>query len=156
MLSDLNEAVKITEEINSYLLENNKFDSVCKLCELLSYIKSNVTSDNRKETRIAAVKKYIDTNFSDNITLDTLSTIFYLHPVYLQRKFKQEYDLSPTDYIVSVRIKHAKNYLISTNMTIEEISYKVGFSYPSYFIKVFKRIVQITPFKYKKQMLSNN
>lgn len=155
-LPDLNEAIKITEELCLCLRENNKLDSICKLCELLSYIKENTTTGNQKKPAIASVKKYIDANFSENITLNTLSEIFYLHPVYLQRKFKQEYGLSPTDYIINVRINHAKNYLISTNMTTEEISSKVGFSYPSYFIKVFKRIVQNTPLQYRKLMLSNN
>lgn len=152
-LSDLNTTVEIVEKLSSSLLKNDLFDSVCRLCELLSYINSQILRQNHKENTIASIKNYLDINFSKCITLDVLSKTFYLHPVYLQRKFKQEYDLSPTEYIIRLRINHAKDYLISTNLSIEEISYKTGFSTPSYFIKVFKKSEHCTPHQYRKLML---
>ena len=155
-LPNLKETVNMIEDLSSSLLENDNFGSVCKLCSLLSYIKPLTTPHARNKNIIASVKNYIDTNFNENITLESLSTIFYLHPVYLQRKFKQEYSLSPTDYTIKVRINHAKNYLISTNMSVEEISYKVGFSYPSYFIKTFKKHENCTPHQYRKLIQSSN
>lgn len=155
-LSDVSETVKIINNLSSALLKNNDLDCVCKFCELIDHIKSNIIPKKQKENIIKSVKKYIDINFAENITLDKLSTLFYLHPIYLQRKFNQEYGLSPTDYLTKVRIDHSKYYLISTDMSIEEISYKVGFSYPSYFIKVFKKYEICTPKQYRKLLLSTN
>ena len=136
---DPSETLKMVRSLNLSMLENDDFDCVFKLCELLSHIKSHILLKNRKDNVITSVKEYIDENFTKNMTLDSLSTKFYLHPVYLQRKFKQEYKISPTEYIIKVRINNSKNYLLSTNMTVEQIAYSVGFSYPSYFIKVFKK-----------------
>lgn len=155
-LSDVSETVKIINNLSSALLKNNDLDCVCRLCELLTHVKSNVIRKNQKENIIKSVKKYIDINFAENVTLDLLSTLFYLHPIYLQRKFKQEYGLSPTDYLTKVRIDHAKYYLVSTDMSIEEICYKVGFSYPSYFIKTFKKKANHTPNQYRKLLLPTN
>lgn len=149
-LSDLDTTVEIVKKLSSSLLKNDLLDSVCRLCELLSYINSQILRHNYNENTIVSIKKYLDMNFSKCITLDDLSKTFYLHPVYLQRKFKQEYDVSPTDYITRLRINHAKDYLISTNLSIEEISYKTGFSTPSYFIRVFKKFEHCTPHQYRK------
>lgn len=152
-LSDLNTTVEIVEKLSSSLLKNAPLDSVCSLCELLSCINAQILRQNDKENTIASVKKYLDINYSKSITLDALSQTFYLHPVYLQRKFKQEYAISPTEYVIRLRINHAKDYLLSTNLSIEEISYKTGFSTPSYFIRVFKKSEHCTPHQYRKLMI---
>lgn len=153
-LTDPSETLKMVRSLNLSMLENDDFDCVFKLCELLSHIKSHILLKNRKDNVIISVKEYIDENFTKNITLESLSTKFYLHPVYLQRKFRQEYKISPTEYIIKVRINNSKNHLLSTNMTVEQIAYSVGFSYPSYFIKVFKKYEKYTPYQYRKIMLS--
>ena len=155
-LPDLNETVKLINRLSVSFLENDEFDSLCRLCELIAHIKSHTALQSKKDNPIASAKDYIDSNFAEPITLNSLAATFYMHPIYLQRRFKQEYGLSPTEYVIKIRINHAKNYLISTNMTVEEISYKVGYSYPSYFIKLFKRLEHCTPLEYRKQTILEN
>ena len=140
--------------LSASLLEGDAFGSACKLFELLSYIKSHILPQHQKESIVASVKNYIEAHYSDDITLESLSENFYLHPVYLQRRFKREYGCSPTEYMMRLRMNYAKSYLISTDWTIEEISYKVGFAYPSYFIRVFKKFEHCTPLQYRRAAIS--
>jgi AraC-like DNA-binding protein len=59
------------------------------------------------------------------------------------------------DYINSMRIYHAEQLLIKTQISITEISFQVGFSSTAYFIKVFKRYNFCTPSNYRKMFLAS-
>ena len=154
-LSDLDEPINMVKALSASLLEENSFDSFYKLFELISYMKSHILPRHSKDGTIASVKKYIDAHYSKHITLEFLSEKFYLHPVYLQRRFKREYGCSPTEYMMRLRMNYAKKDLVFTNLTIEEISYKVGFAYPSYFIRVFKKFEDCTPLQYRQAAVNS-
>ena len=97
------------------------------------------------------MKQYIEEHASENLTLELLAHQFHMHPVYLQRKFKERTSLTPARYQKKVRISKAKSYLLTTDLSIEEISNMCGFCNPSYFINVFKEIEHVTPLQFKQQ-----
>lgn len=55
-------------------------------------------------------------------------------------------------FLTSVRMNNAKKLLLSTNMSISEVGYSVGYNDANYFARVFKRQEKITPSEYKKQL----
>ena len=98
---------------------------------------------------ILPILNYIEENFQNPIRLEDISKVTNLHKNYVCRLFKKITKKTITDYITYIRICSAKE-LLSTNIPIGEIAYKVGFSSQSYFNKVFKKYLFYTPLEYKK------
>lgn len=96
-------------------------------------------------------KTYIDNNFRDHITLDTLTSLVHLNKYYFVHNFSKQYGISPINYLLDVRIDESKHLLANTNLSLSAISQIVGFSSPSYFSQAFKRITKMSPLDFKKK-----
>ncbi len=102
----------------------------------------------RVHRRILQLKKvlaYIEENYDSVITLEDLSRIAGMSPKYFCRYFQELTHRSPIDYVNYHRIEQACRLLLSSDLSITDISISCGFNDPSYFIKTFKRYKGITP-----------
>lgn len=100
------------------------------------------------------IKNYIDSHYSQNITLDFLSNLTYMNKFHLVHTFTKHIGLSPINYAINKRIQEAKNLLRTTSHSIRDIASIVGFSNSSYFSQMFKKITGITPKNYRNEVLS--
>lgn len=75
-------------------------------------------------------------------------------PRYLTDLLKQETGKTALDHIHIFLIDEAKNLLLSTDKTIAETAYELGFENPPYFSRLFKKVIGLTPVEYKEQFLS--
>ena len=98
------------------------------------------------------IKNYIDSHYSQNITLDFLSNLTYMNKFHLVHTFTKQIGLSPINYAINKRIQEAKNLLSTTNYSIRDIASIVGFSNSSYFSQMFKKIIGITPKNYRDEI----
>lgn len=98
------------------------------------------------------IKRYIDSNFSDDITLDSLAKMAHLNKYYLIHVFTKYYGFSPISYLNEKRIQSSKELLLSTNHTIAEVAQLSGFSSQSYFAQSFRKACGMTAGKYRKCM----
>ncbi|MEG0775213.1 response regulator [Clostridium sp.] len=98
---------------------------------------------------IKAAKEYIEANYYKAITLEDISREVNVSSQYFSRLFKAEMKENFIDYLTSIRIEKAKNLLASGTFTIKEICYKIGYSDPNYFSRIFKKRVGISPTEYK-------
>lgn len=105
---------------------------------------------------IAFVKRYIEQNFSHEITLYDLSKVVYLNASYLSRLFKQVTGDTITEYLLQVRMEKAKQLLIQTDLLVQDIALKIGIDSPAYFTRVFKREVGCTAQEFRLQYLYEN
>lgn len=71
----------------------------------------------------------------------------------LHRKLKALTDLSTSNYINSIRLTEAKKLLLTTDLSISEVAYQVGFSTLKYFTTVFTKTYQVSPKSYREEML---
>lgn len=95
--------------------------------------------------------KYISENFSDPQLNNTkLAEICGVSEVYFRKLFKVSRGSSPHKYIIDVRIRHAKKLLMDSDMTVSEISEKVGFSSVYHFCRAFKNKTGMTPGEYSR------
>jgi len=99
---------------------------------------------------IQRIKKYIDMNYSENISLKTIANKFYINPVYLGQLFKKTYDVYFNDYLLQVRIQEAKKMLRQTDLRIYEIAEKVGFNHAEYFVAQFEKVEKLSPTAYRQ------
>ena len=100
------------------------------------------------------IKKYIDLNFREKLSLETLAKRAALSPVYFHKLFTVCFGTSPAEYISALRLTAAKQALIATDSSIADIAFDCGFSSQSYFNYKFKSEVGVSPLKYRKDMLS--
>lgn len=98
---------------------------------------------------ITHVNEIIEQNINnEQFGVELLGEKSGMSRVHLYRKMKQLTELSPNDYIRSVRLKKAVHLIVEENISISEAAYKTGFSTPSYFSKCFKDMYHQTPREY--------
>ncbi len=91
------------------------------------------------KTFIEKVLDFIDTNISDtNLGVEILSSEFNLSRSQFYRKIKALTGISANELIRKIRLEKAKQLLETGNYNVNEVTYKIGFSSPSYFTKCFK------------------
>lgn len=94
---------------------------------------------------------YINKNFSQDITLEEIAKQFYTSSSSVSRLFKKHLNLTFTQYLNKERLKYAKQLLIDSTMSINEIASMAGYQNKNYFYKIFKEYYKITPGEFRKQ-----
>ncbi|MBB6729754.1 response regulator [Cohnella zeiphila] len=108
----------------------------------------------KQENRVVeTVKAFVQTHYTEELELQRLADTVFLTPSYLSKLFKTETGETITDYIISVRIERAKERLIKEPaLKTYEIGERVGYPDPTYFNKVFKKVVGLTPKEYRERV----
>ena len=102
-----------------------------------------------KSKLVHDVFNYINANMYQKISLNDIADALGLSAPYISRKFKEETGTALSEYIMQIKLEKAKNLLLSTDMSLSDIAYMLGFSSQNYFHKVFKKRFQKTPAEYK-------
>ena len=134
------------------------FEKVCHglLEVLLVYIsrKQNLSvitnSSFQLSKECALAKRYIDINYSKNITLDSLAEITHINKFYLAHSFTECIGQSPINYLTDRRIEACKELLTTSNFSVTQIASSAGFSSQSYFSQIFNKKVGMSPRQYRK------
>jgi len=111
----------------------------------LSYNKNNLSNSILKPAI-----EYIHNHKNENVSLTKASDLCHISPSYFSRLFVKEIGENYSTYISSLKIEWSKELLLSTNMTISEISDELAFNESGYFIKIFKKQEGVTPSLYRK------
>ena len=98
----------------------------------------------------AAVRRYIDHHFKESLTLDQLAEEAHMNKFYLSHAFKQEYGISPINYMISRRLEESKYLLAETDLSMSQIAQLLGFSSLSYFSQVFRKTQGLSPMEYRQ------
>ena len=99
--------------------------------------------------QIVRALDYIIGHLYQRIFIKETAEYLKISPAYLSRLFKKETGLSFREYVNKLKIEEAAALLLYTHFSDVEISNLLAFSSQSYFIKIFKKIMGITPKKYK-------
>lgn len=134
-------------------IKNNDVDSMYKssvsvINFMLNLLLINKTNIPENFSKIAG---YMREHYNENISVDALAEAAHLSKYHFIRRFKKYYGSTPHEYMVLCRIDNAKNLLINTETTIEEIAEICGFSSLSAFSLCFKNSVGINPTEFRKQ-----
>ncbi len=93
---------------------------------------------------------YIREHYQESITLEEVSRKLEITPEYLSTLFNRVMEVNFSTFLKQFRISHAKRLLKGTDLKIYEISEKVGYSDPKYFMRVFKEVQGISPGEYRQ------
>lgn len=95
------------------------------------------------------ILEYLKLNYMEDITVKELATKHYFQESNLSRLFKKHTDSTIIETLNQIRIEEAKNLLLNTSQSIDEISYNVGYKNKNYFHRQFKLRVGETPNQYR-------
>ncbi|WP_416444360.1 helix-turn-helix domain-containing protein [Leeuwenhoekiella sp. A16] len=106
----------------------------------------------RELAKAQELAEYIDDNVGLPHTIESLTQRAGIPAAKLQSAFRYLYDRTVIDYIKNVRIEKAEELIKTTDFSISEIVYSVGFTSRSYFSKIFKNKYNTTPKAYQKKV----
>ncbi len=101
---------------------------------------------------VLAAIKYIQFNYSHDISVDDIAKAVGVSRSHLYRVFMSNVGQSPIDYLTNYRVGEACSLLKSSNLSIAEIAVSVGFFDQFYFSRVFKKVKGVPPSKYLATM----
>ncbi|WP_138754579.1 helix-turn-helix domain-containing protein [Paenibacillus sinopodophylli] len=135
------------------------FDTVEELVSRVNALLSDVFArmlswrdSNSNHALLDQAKQYIEKYYADAaLSLNQISEGFGMNPANFSRSFKQGTGEKFVDYVTRIRIEHAKQKLIATDDSIQDIGFAVGYVHAVSFNRSFKKSAGITPGDYRKQ-----
>lgn len=97
------------------------------------------------DTRLIKVLRFIREHIDEKISVTQLASIASLTPDHFIRLFKLEIGVTPLDYINRKKIERAQLMLLINNQPVKDIAYSISFENVSYFNRLFKNLVGVTP-----------
>ena len=104
--------------------------------------------ENVKDDRLITMLNYIQTNYQ-TVTLEDMANEFHLSTPYISKYIKDKSGKTFGEHVTQIRLKRAKTLLKNGNMTVENISYAIGYPNAEHFIRVFKKTFNMTPIQYR-------
>lgn len=105
--------------------------------------------DNSKEHYISQVVHFIEVNYANKITIQSIAQFIGLQRSYLSSLFKEEMGISLQDYLISYRMRKACELLSNTSLMVGDIARSVGYEDPLLFSKMFKKSLRMSPSEYR-------
>lgn len=140
MKSNLSNPIKLNTRSNTLVL------SRCQI-SWNRILTKRMTPENRSLTQaqlqqaINYIHKYLD----QDLSIAQLAKVINISPTYFASLFKHATGISPHQYVIQQRVKRANLLLRTTDLSIADIAFQVGFSSQSHLTQQFKRLTQLTP-----------
>ena len=137
-----------------------ELETVAGLSRLFAWIQNTGTYEEAsseddgsgRTDRIKPVLEYIESQYSQMLTLQDLAAVVGMNPKYFCRVFRSLTHHSPVDYLNFYRIERAAHFLESTELSVTEVGNRCGFWESSYFTKVFRKYKGVTPIQYRSNL----
>lgn len=113
---------------------------------------STEAGEASNETRLHFLLHFIHENLAEKISIDALSRKAYMSRNAFFKWFKEQFGITPLEYIIRERIKLAKQILSEKESNVSDVGYQCGFTDVNYFVRLFKKAEGITPGAYKECM----
>ena len=151
-------AHKLFQNAHHDFLFQRNFHSIESFEEYFNYYWSHarnfVTDAENQKNSIQRIIEYIDHHYKEDLSRSTLADMVYLSADHLARIFKKETGETLVKYITDKRINAAKELLSDTKTPIAQVASEVGYDNYSYFTKIFKEKIGVSPGDYRKHHAS--
>lgn len=107
---------------------------------------------NYKFKRLNAGRDYIANNYQASLNLSGIAKCSYMSPYHFLRVFKDTYGETPNEFLIRLRVQHAKKMLVTENFSVSEICEKVGYTSLGSFSSLFLKQVGVAPTLYRRKL----
>ena len=118
---------------------------------LVSFQKQNSFEGNQIEELIKSARVYMWDNVNKNVDIQVFAKNNAVSYSYFRKAFKKYTGISPHQYLLDLKIMRSKQLIISTDKSIKEITYELGFDSIQYFSRLFKIKTGISPSKHREK-----
>lgn len=144
----------IRQNVFDYLIKPTSYSDLEKL---LIHLKEHLDKRSTKEPRteyqysdvVEIMRQLAQKQFHHDFSLKDAAKQLDMNAAYLSRLFKQQCAQTYSEYIISLRIEHAKKLLMDPTMKVYEIAYAVGYKDIQHFSKTFEQVTNMTPSEYR-------
>ncbi len=148
----LSEMAEILRKVTRILASDADYEEVCLLTaevmdEINKVIANNRFTKKSNENLINAIS-HIKKHYRGDVSLEIVAKNVFVSNYYLSHLFRDELNMTFSDYVNKVRMEAAIKLMKETKMPIQDIASQSGFADASYFTKTFKKYHGITPKKY--------
>lgn len=111
---------------------------------------NNIEPITENKKRINKIIKYIHSNYEKKLTINELSKVSEISESECYRLFQKTLGTTPNNYILNHRLQLAAIRLVSSDISILDLTLELGFGSPSYFSKRFKERYNTTPLSFRQ------
>ena len=117
---------------------------------LLVSVSRSVLAGGERKGALSKSLRFIGANYGTDIKIKALANMEHLSVSRFNFLFKKQTGLSPTKYVIALRMSSAKDLLASTDIPIGQVGIMCGYNDPQFFSKIFKLYVGISPTAFRK------
>lgn len=143
---ELYEALKNGEQLERYKGSEWLYRFLISLLRCVEF-----PADKKNSPHVAAAVDWMQIHYNEAQSLDAMSKEIGVSFPHLSRLFYKEKGITPIQYLTQIRLEHAMQLLVNTNITIQKVAEECGFSSGNYFSKVYKKVLHATPEEYRRQ-----
>lgn len=127
------------------------YEVISRLIDAQTSEKKNANNyDYSRRTYVEHALEFISVNYNQ-ITVNDIAVYIGINRSYLTSIFKKELNVSPQKYLVNYRLTKAADLITKTNLSIKEVSDRIGYKNPHDFSKMFKKVYGVSPTSYREK-----
>ena len=137
----------------SLIYQEQNLDELCILLQDVAegFMSAMFYEKDKGNSYIRKALRFIADNYFEHLELSAVADFVQLSPSYFSSLFRQVVGMNFREYLCRVRVEESKRLLLSTDFALADIAISIGFPDQSYYCKMFKRIVGISPGKFRMQ-----
>lgn len=106
-----------------------------------------------RNDRVASLMKYVHEHIEEALSTEILAQEACVTACHLIRMFRTALGITPLRYIMQCKVQYAQTLLLRTELSVKEVGEAVGFKDVSYFIRLFRRQIGVTPHEYREKLI---
>lgn len=148
---------KLTHAVEVALERNDQKQRIERMEKIVdTRLMSTSDGNNQYSEPVREAINYIEAHLEEPISLRELAEVSHMNANYFSVLFKEHTGLTFSDYLTRRRVQRAKELIVGTTLSVNEISERVGYQTAKYFIKVFRKLEGMSPGQYRQQMNESN
>lgn len=123
------------------------------IMKLLRSLNFQAINDLHSNSCIDTSIKFMKDNLNKELCLDDIANYVNMSKFHFSHAFTKALGISPWNYLKKLRLEYAAKLLLSTNLTVDEISSMVGYTSSNYFSKDFRKYIGTSPGKFRERYI---
>jgi AraC-like DNA-binding protein len=99
------------------------------------------------------MSRVMEENFAYNLKIENYALLCHMSLSTFKKTFKQHYNTTPAAWLLQRKLDLARNKVMTSDLSINQISFESGFEDTSHFIRVFKQKYNLTPLQYRQKFI---